>query len=90
MARDGVRVNAVAITITKDTPGYDKSLQRRTEGTAGMLDRVFERIEARAPFGLGTAAETAELIAFLLAPESDGITGATFSINRGGYFPVYA
>jgi 3-oxoacyl-[acyl-carrier protein] reductase len=90
LARDGVRVNTVAITLTRDTPGYDRTLQRRADGTGGTLGRVFEKIEARMPFGLGTAAETADVIAFLLGPESDGITGATLSINRGGYFPAYA
>jgi 3-oxoacyl-[acyl-carrier protein] reductase len=90
VARDGVRINTVAITLTKDTPGYDTALRRRADGTGGTLGRVFERIEASMPFGLGTASETAEIIAFLLGSESDGITGATFSINRGGYFPVYA
>jgi NAD(P)-dependent dehydrogenase (short-subunit alcohol dehydrogenase family) len=51
--------------------------------------KVFQKLESRMPFGLGSADEIAELIAFLVAPESDGITGATLSVNRGAYFPTY-
>jgi 3-oxoacyl-[acyl-carrier protein] reductase len=90
LARDGVRVNSLAITLTKDTPGHDRMVERQADGSGGVLDQAFARLEAKMPFGLGAAAEVADLAAFLLAPETDGITGATISVNRGGYFPVYA
>lgn len=90
MSRDGIRVNCVGITLTKDTPGYNNSMQRRADGTGGTLDKAFAKLEEKMPFGLGSADEVANLVSFLLGAESDGMTGATYSINRGGYFPVYA
>jgi 3-oxoacyl-[acyl-carrier protein] reductase len=90
LSRDGIRINCVGITLTKDTPGYDWAMSSREDGTGGVLAKAFERLEAKMPFGLGNSGEVAEYVAFLLAPETDGITGATLSINRGGYFPVYA
>ena len=42
------------------------------------------------PFGLGDADEVGDLLAYLVSPLSDGITGATISMNRGAYFPTYA
>ena len=89
LARDGIRVNALAITLTKDTPGYERFAEKR-QVEQDVHVKAFSKLESRMPFGLGTATEAADLACFLVAPESDGITGATLSINRGGYFPTYA
>jgi 3-oxoacyl-[acyl-carrier protein] reductase len=95
LSRDGIRVNTLAITLTRDTPGYDRFAAKRDRAVEGTGERdihvkAFDKLESRMPFGLGTAAEAADLACFLLAPVSDGITGATLSINRGAYFPTYA
>jgi 3-oxoacyl-[acyl-carrier protein] reductase len=90
LAGDGIRVNSLAITITKDTPGYDGFAAKRDAGERDVHVKAFEKIEARAPFGLGTAAQAADVATFLLAPGSDGMTGATLSLNQGAYFPTYA
>lgn len=102
LARDGVRLNAVAISITSGTPSYERfeallsgapTPERITKVEDTPLNElegnILRRIEKRMAFGIGSAAEVAEVVAFLLAPESDGITGATVSLNRGGYFPSY-
>jgi 3-oxoacyl-[acyl-carrier protein] reductase len=91
LTRDGIRVNTVAISLTKDTPGYDRFAAKRSGGGDRDLHvKAFEKLESRMPFGLASADEIADLVTYLVAPESDGITGATFSVNRGGYFPTYA
>jgi 2-hydroxycyclohexanecarboxyl-CoA dehydrogenase len=91
LASDGIRINAVSITLTTGTPGYDLVMQarERNDDESRMRSRIFEKLEQRTPFGLGSAAEVSELVAFFLAPESDGVSGATLSINRGAYFPSY-
>jgi 3-oxoacyl-[acyl-carrier protein] reductase len=90
-ARDGVRINTVGITLTTGTPAYEQHVERmaRDVESERLQVKVFQKLESRMPFGLGSADEIAELIAFLVAPESDGITGATLSVNRGAYFPTY-
>ena len=91
LTRDGIRVNTVAISLTRDTPGYDRfAAKRDAGGPADLHVKAFQKLEQRMPFGLATAAEVADLVMYLIAPESDGVTGATFSVNRGGYFPAYA
>jgi 3-oxoacyl-[acyl-carrier protein] reductase len=91
LARDGIRINTVSITLTTGTPGYDVVMagRDRVSEVDQMRSRIFEKLEQRMPFGLGSATEVSEVVAFFLAPESDGISGATISVNRGGYFPSY-
>lgn len=90
LARSGVRVNTVSISLTTDTPAYERFSRLRNQDQGGVLEKMFDRIERSSPFGLSTPGEVAEVVCFMLAPETDGITGATLSINRGAHFPVYA
>ncbi len=73
-ARKGVTVNAIC-------PGYIK-----TEMTEAMDASVLESIISHIPVGrMGTPAEIASAVAFLLAEKSAFITGATLSANGGQY-----
>jgi 3-oxoacyl-[acyl-carrier protein] reductase len=91
LARDGIRLNTVGISLTTGTPAHERhaAAAARPDADAAMRTSVFTKLEQKMPFGLASAAEVAGYVAFLLGPESDGMTGATLSVNRGGYFPSY-
>lgn len=92
LSRDGVRVNTVAITLTKGTPSFERVQRRRAEGgteTPTLLS-AFDTLAKRMPFGLGEPDEVAGIVAFYLSPATDGISGSTVSVNRGAYFPSYS
>jgi 3-oxoacyl-[acyl-carrier protein] reductase len=76
LAPRGIRVNAVA-------PGLIDTEMIR-EIPSDHLAKLVERIPLRR---LGTSAEVAGAIAFLLSDEASYITGQTLSIN-GGLFPA--
>jgi 2-hydroxycyclohexanecarboxyl-CoA dehydrogenase len=88
LARDGVRINCLSMTLTEGTDSYAKLARPNTEDPA--LVRAFDRLKARAAFGLGDCERTAALVSLLLCPVTDGISGATWSLNQGAYFPAYA
>jgi 2-hydroxycyclohexanecarboxyl-CoA dehydrogenase len=85
VARHGIRVNAVSITVTRGSASWE---EERAGGLAGpRLTEIFQRVEARAPFGLNEARQVADVIAFFASSETDQITGATISVNGGTSFP---
>jgi len=90
LSRDGIRLNNVSISLTKDTPSYERHLQRLADGEARGLAGVFSKLESRAAFGLCEPDEIASTIAYLASPLSDKMTGATVSLNGGTSFPSYA
>ena len=80
LAREGIRVNAVAPGVA-DTPLMHRvhSVMNPEDPHAAMLE-----IAARIPDGrYATAAEVAEVVAFLLDPTNAHITGAIFAIDGG-------
>ncbi|MCB1475971.1 MAG: SDR family oxidoreductase [Rhodobiaceae bacterium] len=79
LARDGIRVNAVAITVTEGTAAY-KRLEEKP---------VFSKMRQKAAFGLIDTADVANYVLYLTAPESDRISGSTMSLNGGLSFPGY-
>ena len=78
LASTGVRVNAV-------NPGVIRTnLHHRGGMEESKYLEFLERSKTTHPLGrIGTADEIAGLIAFLLSPSADWITGATISIDGG-------
>ena len=86
-ARDGIRINAVSTTLTKDTPGYDWYARRVGDGSDSAVTDALRKIEDRTPFGLNRPEDVAHAVVFLASPASDQISGAVLSVNGGISFP---
>jgi 3-oxoacyl-[acyl-carrier protein] reductase len=80
LSRWKIHINTICVTITVDTPGYEKALQ------SGM-GKIFEKAAQRMPFWPLKPNDVAELALFLASEDSDRITGQIFSINGGLSFP---
>lgn len=79
LARDSIRVNAVALTITSDTVGWDRMFANESFGS-----KLFAKAVARFPGGRApTALEVSEAISFLASDAASQITGQTLSVNGG-------
>lgn len=77
LAPHGIRVNAVA-------PGLTDTAQPRHEHTDEQLLALGRAL----PLGrVGTPAEIADAITFLVSPMASFITGQTLHVNGGGYMP---
>jgi len=79
LSRDKIRVNAVALTITSNTVGWDRMFANENFG-----NKLFAKAVARFPSGRApTAEEVAEAVAFLAGDAASQITGQTLSVNGG-------
>ena len=79
LGRDAIRVNSVAMTITSDTPSWDRAF-----ADDNFANHLFSKAIKRFPFGRApNATEVAQAAAFLLSPESSQISGQTLSVNGG-------
>lgn len=79
LSRDNIRINAVAMTLTSDTPSWDRIFSRE-----GFSNNLFSKAIKRFPQGRPPAAsEVAEVVAFLASPASGQVTGQTLSANGG-------
>lgn len=79
LSRDNIRVNAVAMTLTSDTPSWDRIFARE-----GFSNDLFSKAISRFPSGRPpSASEVAEVVAFLASPLSGQVTGQTVSANGG-------
>jgi 3-oxoacyl-[acyl-carrier protein] reductase len=87
VARHGIRVNAVSTTLTKDTPPWERWTRDHQGGSTEVLDKAFEKIARRVPFGINEPRDVAEAVRFLASPASDQVTGAILSVNGGISFP---
>jgi 2-hydroxycyclohexanecarboxyl-CoA dehydrogenase len=85
----GIRVNAVATTLTTGTPPHDEYLLARESGSNEVIMKAFAKVEKRVKFRINTPEDLAEYVLFLASPESDQISGSTLSINGGLSFPGY-
>ena len=74
-----IRVNAVALTLTSDTPGWDRIFSK-----PGFENRLFSKALERFPQGRApNAAEVAGVVAFLASDAASQVTGQTVSVNGG-------
>lgn len=79
LARYRIRVNALALTLTADTPHFAERL-----GGDDLASKVFSKALARFPFGAPpTATDVARTAAFLASDDACQITGQTISVNGG-------
>jgi 2-hydroxycyclohexanecarboxyl-CoA dehydrogenase len=79
-ARWNIRVNSVSLTLTSETPSWD-----RIFGAGDTFDaRLFGKIAQRFPWGRPpTAEEVARVAVFLASSETAQVTGQTISVNGG-------
>jgi 3-oxoacyl-[acyl-carrier protein] reductase len=89
LVRDGIRLNAIATTITAGTPPYDAWLAAKEQGSQATLVKAFSKAHENVGLRINTADDLADYILFLASPASDQITGSTMSINGGLSFPQY-
>ncbi|MGE4243127.1 SDR family NAD(P)-dependent oxidoreductase [Ramlibacter sp.] len=74
-----IRVNTVSLTLTSDTPSWDRIFNEKTFQT-GLFGKALARFpQGRAP----TAEEVARVAVFLASEESAQVTGQTISVNGG-------
>lgn len=79
LARDGVRVNAVAMTLTSGTRSWD-----RIFGEDSYQKELFARATERFPLGAPPDADdVAASVLHLAEPASRQVTGQTLSVNGG-------
>jgi len=79
-ARWGIRVNALATTVTRDTPGMD------LVDSFGPAAKIFKKAMEKQPFPI-MSNDIAEAVLFLASDVSNQITGQTLSVNGGLCFP---
>ncbi|KWT82098.1 MULTISPECIES: SDR family oxidoreductase [unclassified Variovorax] len=79
LSRDAIRVNSVALTLTSDTPAWDRMFSK-----PGFGNDLFSKALARFPQGRPpNADEVAEAAAFLASTAATQVTGQTISVNGG-------
>ncbi|WP_418319833.1 SDR family NAD(P)-dependent oxidoreductase [Piscinibacter sakaiensis] len=78
-SRWNIRVNSVALTLTTDTPAWDRIFSK-----PGFENRLFSKALERFPQGRApSAAEVAEVAAFLVSDAASQVNGQTVSVNGG-------
>ena len=79
LARSKIRVNSVSLTLTSDTPSWDRIFGEKTFQTS-----LFGKAKDRFPFGRApNAEEVARVAVFLASEEACQVTGQTVSVNGG-------
>ena len=80
-ARWNIRVNGIALTLTSDTPSWDRIFK---DEEAKFDARLFSRVAEKFPWGRApTAEEVARVAMLLLSQETAQVTGQTLSVNGG-------
>ena len=75
--RSGIRVNCLTPSLIEGTITFD------TVMSDAFSQRLFGKARERARLGLSTAEDQANLVLFLLGPESRRLTGQAISVNGG-------
>jgi 2-hydroxycyclohexanecarboxyl-CoA dehydrogenase len=78
LARDAVRVNGVAMTITSGTPSWERIFSAQS-----FSSHLFERAVSRFPSGQPPTVDDVARVADFLACEASEVTGQTVSVNGG-------
>jgi 3-oxoacyl-[acyl-carrier protein] reductase len=74
-----IRVNSVAMTITSDTPSWERIFKSES-----FQNTLFAKAVSRFPAGRPpNASEVADAVAFLASPRAGQISGQTLSVNGG-------
>jgi 3-oxoacyl-[acyl-carrier protein] reductase len=75
-----IRVNSVSLTLTSDTPSWDRIFA----GDQNFQSKLFEKLAERFPSGRPPSAEeVARVATFLATDEAAQVTGQTISVNGG-------
>jgi 3-oxoacyl-[acyl-carrier protein] reductase len=78
-SRWNIRVNSVALTLTSDTPSWDRIFAEEH-----FQKRLFSKLVERFPSGRPpTAEEVARVAVFLASDDAAQVTGQTISVNGG-------
>jgi 2-hydroxycyclohexanecarboxyl-CoA dehydrogenase len=78
-SRWNIRVNSVALTLTTDTPAWDRIFSQ-----PGFENRLFSKALERFPQGRApSATEVAAVAAFLASDAASQVNGQTVSVNGG-------
>ncbi len=78
LARKAIRMNTVAITITRDTPTYSRVME------ASLFSRrLFEKAEARIPLGPNRTEDISGTVMHFLSDAASKVTGQVVSVNGG-------
>lgn len=78
LARKGIRMNALGITITRDTPTYSRVME-----ASPFSRQLFEKAEARIPLGPNRAEDIVGAILYFLSDAAAKVTGQVISVNGG-------
>ena len=79
-ARWNIRVNSVALTLTSDTPSWERIFGAGDTFDAKLFGKIAERFPSGRP---PSAEEVARVAAFLASEETSQVTGQTISVNGG-------
>jgi 2-hydroxycyclohexanecarboxyl-CoA dehydrogenase len=77
--RDQIRVNTIALSLTSDTPTWDRAFAGE-----GFWRDLGSKVVGRFPFGRAPSADEAAAVAVFLASDAAAqVTGQTISVNGG-------
>ncbi|NMO03221.1 SDR family oxidoreductase [Gordonia sp. TBRC 11910] len=82
LAREGVRVNCVCVTVVRDSPSWAAVFDGETD-VSPQHRKQYERIVQRSPLGVAAPGDIGDVVAFLASDESRFLTGAALSPTGG-------
>jgi 2-hydroxycyclohexanecarboxyl-CoA dehydrogenase len=89
LAGYGIRINAIATTLTTGTPAYERYVGKDSQKSEEVIAKAFFKVHSKVKFRVNTPEDVANYILYLASPASDQISGSTLSINGGLSFPSY-